>query len=337
MTALRARDLEAALAFLGDASEIDGPEPFTTELLDRLLELVPCELATYLQLDFASGVVSSYVPCSAEGQTADSDVPWTLSAEDAVGMSGSLTRTWRRQTGKSTGVATWSDLVARRRRLRYEVAEDVQREWGIIDHACLQLLPSDVRMIWLTFESTGRDFTERDRLLIELLEPHFVARVHAARVRRRLAALEAALESGDDAPALVVTARDGEIEFASTAARRLLETYFGKTNGRLPEPFTNRTNGDQPRFTAVRNGTRLLVEPAGNDGALLLHEEPNVSLTRRERDVLRCIAAGKTTAETARLLWVTEATVSKHLEHVYRKLGVTSRTAALAKLGAVLN
>ena len=331
MTALRARDFEAALAFLRDSSDVEGSEPFTTELLDRLLELVPCELTTYMQLDFATGVVSSYVPCSAEGQTADSEVPWTLSAEDVVAMSGSLTRTWRRQSGKSTGVASWSELVGRRQRLRYEVAEDVQREWGIVDHACLQLLPSDVRMVWVTFESTGRDFTERDRLLMELLEPHLVARVRAARLRRRIAALEAALDSGDDAPALVITARDGEIEFASTAARRLLEAYFGETNGRLPEPFPN------GRVTVVRNGTRLLVEPAGNDGALLLHEEPDVSLTRRESDVLRCIAAGKTTAETARLLWVTEATVSKHLEHVYRKLGVTSRTAALAKLNGSLH
>jgi predicted transcriptional regulator len=38
-------------------------------------------------------------------------------------------------------------------------------------------------------------------------------------------------------------------------------------------------------------------------------------------------------AETARLLWVTPATIRKHLENIYGKLGVRSRTAALAKLG----
>ena len=337
MTALRTRDFEAALAFLGDASEIDGPEPFTTELLDRLLELVPGEFATYQQIDLSTGVVSSYVPCSAEGQTAEAEVPWTLSARDLEAISRNPTRRWRRQTGISTGVAMWSRLASRRSRVQYEIDEPHQRAWGIVDHACLALLPSDVQVVWLAFESTGRDFSERDRRLIELLRPHLRARVRAARLRRRVAALEAALESGDDAPALVIAARDGEIEFASTAARRLLEAYFGETNGRLPEAFINRINGDQPRFTAVRNGTRLLVESAGNDGAILLHEEPHVSLTRRERDVLRCIAAGKTTAEAARLLWVTEATVSKHLEHVYRKLGVRNRSAALAKLNGSLS
>jgi DNA-binding CsgD family transcriptional regulator len=62
--------------------------------------------------------------------------------------------------------------------------------------------------------------------------------------------------------------------------------------------------------------------------------EPVVAqLTPRELEVMRCIASGRSNAEIAELLWITPATVRKHLEHVYRKLGVRSRTAALAKLG----
>ena len=119
--------------------------------------------------------------------------------------------------------------------------------------------------------------------------------------------------------------REGQIELATPAASELLERYFGAANGTLPLEIATST-------PVSRNGTRLIVKRVGDDRTFFLREEPNISLTRRERDVLRCIAAGRTTAETARLLWVTEATVSKHLEHVYRKLGVTSRTAALAKL-----
>ena len=336
MTALRTRDLEAALTFVGELNEVESSEPFTTELLDRLLELVPCEFATYQARDLATAVVSSYVPSSAEAQTAATDVPWTLSEQDVAEMSHWPTIVWRRHTGRSTGVATWSGLVTRRRRVLYEINEPYQRARGIVDHACLSLLPSDVQRIWLTFQSTGRDFTERDRRLIELLEPHFVARVRAARLRGRFDALTTALEVGDEAPAVLVAPK-GEIEFASPAARALLETYFGVTDERLPEPLRESGNGASRQFTAAQNGTRLCVDAVGRDGAFVLREEPNVSLTRRERDVVRCIAAGKTTAETARLLWVSEATVSKHLEHVYRKLGVTSRTAALAKLNGSLH
>jgi DNA-binding CsgD family transcriptional regulator len=196
---------------------------------------------------------------------------------------------------------------------------------------------SDVHVAWLSLDSTGHDFTLRDRRVLELLEPHFVTRVGAARLRRCFAAATAALEAGDESPAVLIAARDGEIEYASAAARRLLETYFGETDGRLPQPLAEQRNDGPPAYAAVKDGTGLLVHGAGADGALLLREEPNVALTRRQRDVLRCIAAGKTTVETARLLWVSEATVSKHLEHVYRKLGVTNRTAALAKLNGSLH
>ena len=46
---------------------------------------------------------------------------------------------------------------------------------------------------------------------------------------------------------------------------------------------------------------------------------------------MRCVAAGLSNAEIGRRLWIEPATVRKHLEHIYDKLGVRSRTAALAK------
>ena len=46
--------------------------------------------------------------------------------------------------------------------------------------------------------------------------------------------------------------------------------------------------------------------------------------------MLELVAAGASNQEVAARLCVTVATVRKHLEHVYRKLGVTNRTAAVA-------
>ena len=54
-------------------------------------------------------------------------------------------------------------------------------------------------------------------------------------------------------------------------------------------------------------------------------------LTPRESEILRWVASGATNAEIARQLWVTEHTVRKHLENVYEKLGVHTRTAAVAR------
>ena len=52
------------------------------------------------------------------------------------------------------------------------------------------------------------------------------------------------------------------------------------------------------------------------------------SLTSRELEVLRLVAAGSTNGEIAQKLWVTEQTVKFHLSNVYRKLEVGNRTEA---------
>jgi len=54
-------------------------------------------------------------------------------------------------------------------------------------------------------------------------------------------------------------------------------------------------------------------------------------LTVRERDVLGWVAAGKTDRDIADILAISSRTVHKHLEHVYAKLGVETRTAAVMR------
>ncbi|WP_273735363.1 LuxR C-terminal-related transcriptional regulator [Mycolicibacterium septicum] len=68
------------------------------------------------------------------------------------------------------------------------------------------------------------------------------------------------------------------------------------------------------------------LAPAG------LHiEEHGERLTPREWDVLRNLASGKTNAQIATGLFVTEGTVKSHVKHILRKLGATNRTEAVAR------
>lgn len=53
-------------------------------------------------------------------------------------------------------------------------------------------------------------------------------------------------------------------------------------------------------------------------------------LTEREREILSIIAEGHTNAAAARRLFISEATVKTHLGHIYAKLGVNDRAAAVA-------
>ena len=53
-------------------------------------------------------------------------------------------------------------------------------------------------------------------------------------------------------------------------------------------------------------------------------------LSQRELEVLRLVAAGKSNREIASALVISEHTVARHLQNIFAKLGVSSRTAATA-------
>ena len=59
--------------------------------------------------------------------------------------------------------------------------------------------------------------------------------------------------------------------------------------------------------------------------------DPRPTLTSRELEVVRAVAEEATNRQAAASLHLSEATVKTHLVHVFDKLGVTSRTAAVAR------
>jgi len=82
---------------------------------------------------------------------------------------------------------------------------------------------------------------------------------------------------------------------------------------------------------------RLLSQPDAN--LILMEEERTLpetgalgtfGLTAREVEVLTWIARGKTNIDIASILQMHIGTVKKHVEHIFMKLGVETRTAATA-------
>jgi DNA-binding CsgD family transcriptional regulator len=84
---------------------------------------------------------------------------------------------------------------------------------------------------------------------------------------------------------------------------------------------------------------RLIIDPIREYYLLLLEEQElpsfsiagleSLGLTKREAEVLFWIAKDKSNAGIARVLGCCEGTVRKHLEHLYKKLGVQTRTGAV--------
>lgn len=77
----------------------------------------------------------------------------------------------------------------------------------------------------------------------------------------------------------------------------------------------------------------LTLTPPDSAGAQRLRD---IALTPRETEVLSWLAKGKTNRDIADILGMSHRTVNKHLEHVFEKLGVETRSAAAAIAGKLL-
>ncbi|MEU7177991.1 response regulator [Streptomyces celluloflavus] len=84
--------------------------------------------------------------------------------------------------------------------------------------------------------------------------------------------------------------------------------------------------------TAVRTAAagRTTLAPAVADRLMNRLRTPATALTRRETEVLALVAEGLSNQAIGHRLHLTEGTVKSHLARVYAKLGVDSRTAAVA-------
>jgi hypothetical protein len=202
MARLSPRDFGQALDFLREAEGVGGPDPFPSRLLNGLRELVGCDSVYYCELD--QHLLAAAAP--APGLRQDCTCDFT-----ARKLSDFVTRT---------------QLHALEIYVEFFRPFDVEYELDV----GLPAPPTDTKVF--LFSRQSRDFTERERLLLDLLRPHFVSLYAAARNRRVLAALQA----HEDSARLVMLGRNGAVDFAGPSARQLLGRYFDTDSDRyLPE------------------------------------------------------------------------------------------------------
>jgi DNA-binding NarL/FixJ family response regulator len=92
--------------------------------------------------------------------------------------------------------------------------------------------------------------------------------------------------------------------------------------------------GDEEAFALELEAARSAFEELGAAPDVAAVDElqgkaPGAhGLTSRELEVLRLVATGKSNREIASALVISEHTVARHVQNIFRKLDVTSRTAA---------
>jgi len=155
---------------------------------------------------------------------------------------------------------------------------------------------------------------------------------------------------------------DGKVQSISGHAQKWLEIYFQKCDGELRLPLAledwlqrqrrdSKTKSPSPAreiFSVEKNRKRLSVkiaEESPDQLLLLLTEHESIfsapllsrlGLTEREGEVLHWLAEGKSNPEIAIILGASPRTVGNHVEHIFEKLGVESRTAALLYVMEIL-
>jgi DNA-binding CsgD family transcriptional regulator len=337
MQRLSASDLESALRFVAEASAETGLDPFPGPIVARLRELVGSEWASFCELDRRRhrtlALVESPVPEVVDGDE-DEETFWRIVEEHPL---------CKAQRQGRFDALKLSDFHTRRELRRLEVYADWFGPYGV-ECELEVAIPSPLEHTkTFLFENARRDFTERDRTLLNLLQPHFAALYKAAVVRRVLDSARAVIE--DDARGILIIDTHGTIELATPLARRLLDNYLpGRRGARVPRAIAHwlakQPLDRPPQSLSVDGPSGTLIvdlDRRGRTRVLLLEEHAvagtgPAALSVREREVLALVRDGLRNAEIAEALWVSPATVRKHLENIYEKLDVHTRTAAVARV-----
>jgi DNA-binding response OmpR family regulator/DNA-binding CsgD family transcriptional regulator len=135
------------------------------------------------------------------------------------------------------------------------------------------------------------------------------------------------------------------------AAEWLAQAFDGKEpSNENAAQWLHQARHDGEAHTPLPAGVRLVARHMGQSGpgeSILLITKTSVNdaalerlrkvaLTPRETEVLSWLAKGKTNRDIADILGMSHRTVNKHLEHIYEKLGVETRSAATALANKLL-
>jgi DNA-binding CsgD family transcriptional regulator len=351
------QDFADVLDFVRDLYDQRGLEDFAGRTMGSLLRIISADRIIYGDFDIGRQAARlSMQPSVVEDQ--DGTVNGALSCLERDLGTHPLYRYYL-QTGdgrahKTSQVMTKSQFQRCGRNDEFARQLGAKFQMGIFFAAG----PAAVTTVLLT--RGRRDFSDRECALLSTLYPHLVQAFRNTaslnRFSRDMDELAEMLEGPTSS--VIVLAGNGRVKRWTEQARTWIAQYcrtpFPAEENRLPDCFAEwyrrqlslvaqETLSPSPRDPLImdKNGRQLTVQLIPDhfrdEHLLLLNEKRRDSswsslaeygLTPRESEVLAWVAKGKTNAEVGAILQLSGRTVQKHLEHIFQKLGVETRTTA---------
>jgi len=356
MERLSRRDLRAVLDCLQTTYATLDIEAFPRQAVAGLRRVVPAPFGSFNEIDHRAARIS-YVVEPAEAQVARLElvVGEYLHEQPMVAH--------YRRTGDGSA-RKLSDFLTREEFHRLSIYNQnysrtgVEYQMSVMVQSLQRPSPRTIA-IALDRRRGDSDFTERDRLILNLLRPHLITAYANAET---VSALRRRAPATDGAPErccreIIVLRRSGR-HLISPRAAYWLAQYFDDVSSRsdlLPRELQNWVRSQRSHWgrgstlpspatplIVERQGARLRVRlvPDSPDEMLVLEEGQTtvdhaalqqLGLTRREAEVLHWVTEGKTNPEVGAILHVSPRTVGKLLERIFPKLGVHTRTAAAVR------
>lgn len=197
------------------------------------------------------------------------------------------------------------------------------------------------------FSAGGSDYVTKPIKPAEVLARIAAHMQNARQMKQARSALDAFGQA-----TLALHPVSGKLVWQTTLARDYLARYFSTDGNDTPAALRQWANEAQAARQQGREITTLLVSEGARrllatfhdrsaesgEWLLVLREENDQAataaliaafrLTQREAEVLHWVTLGKTNKDIGDILGTSPRTVNKHLEHIFEKLGVETRTAA---------
>jgi DNA-binding CsgD family transcriptional regulator len=351
MARLSANDYRAGLKVVQQLAAARSAAEFARRGIELIDKLVPSELTTLSVCDLATGRRSVVArPAGAIGAA-------ERAAFDRHFDEHPLVRHHTIERGRDAHRI--SDSVPFSRFRHCALYADYYRRVGI-DHVIAVPLHVDERLlVSFVLNRSRRDFSDRERERLDAIAGSlgeiYRRAVALDRACAAVRALDHQLAAG--ATGCIHLGAHGDVRDFSPRAAEVAQRLWGmplRRGARLPEELNNwlarplrcaLVTTTMPPLVRSTWAGQLTVrtypsfEPAG--GWLLVLEDSSAvtdpppadrwPLTPREREVMRWLAAGKTDRDIGAILGISPRTVHKHLQRIYTKLGVETRTAAVSR------